>query len=130
MPLEILLPMVVFGIAGIAVLLHLLGLTGKRTFHTQDQARASWMSEFPQLPAKSIKISENHQYALIDTAKGLGLLWPMGADCTARLLTGAEVSMAKRHLIIRLPDYTAPIIRLNLTAKEAAQWVKQIKDHA
>ena len=42
MPLSILLPMVILGIAGIAVLLHVLGLSRRATLSDAAAARAAW----------------------------------------------------------------------------------------
>jgi nitrate reductase gamma subunit len=43
MPLEILLMLVVGGITGIALLTHGLGLSKRRAFHDEAEARAAWL---------------------------------------------------------------------------------------
>lgn len=127
MPLNILLPMVIVGIAGIAVLLHLLGLSRRARLDTAASARAAWLREFPDdLPVR-VTLCENRNAALIGLADGLGVVWPMGADTTARHLTGAQVKQAADGLLITLPDYTAPRIHLRLGADEAADWLQQTR---
>lgn len=122
MPLNILLPMVIVGIAGIAVLLHLLGLSRPASFDTETRARAAWLREFPDDVPVRITLCEDHSAALIGLADGFGVVWPMGADTTARHLTGAQIISAKDGIHITLPDYTAPRIHLRLRAEEAAYW--------
>lgn len=122
MPLSILLPMVVLGIAGIAVLLHVLGLSRRATLADTAAARAAWMREFPEDTPIRVILCHDHSAALIETAEGRGVVWPMGADTTARYLSGARVRQRKTGLTLDLPDYTAPRIRLTLSPDEAANW--------
>ena len=121
MPLSILLPMVVTGIAGIVVLLHLLGLSRTATLTDEAAAERAWLREF---------LCQNRTAALIETAQGRGLVWPMGADTTARYLRGARITRTATGLCITLPDYTAPRIRLHLAAQEADQWPAYLKEPA
>lgn len=127
MPLSILIPMVVLGIAGIALLLHLLGLTAPARFDDDDSAARAWLREFPEDPPTRIVLSHDHRAALIETAKGRGVVWPMGADTTARYLDGAQISQTNKGLRIDLPDYTAPHIHLSLDPDEARQWPALLK---
>jgi len=130
MPLHILLILVIGGIAAIAVLLHLLGLSARKTFADADAARTAWLDEFPDVPATRVTLCKNHHAALIDTAKGPGVVWPMGADSTARFLTGAQINRSDQGLDIRLPDFTAPRIRLSLDPDEAESWHSQLEHTA
>lgn len=122
MPLSILLPMVIFGIAGIALLLHLLGLSRPAVLGSVAEARAAWLREFPEDRPTRILLSHDNHAALIDTPQGHGIVWPMGADTTARYLTGAGITRTGTGLRIDLPDYTAPHILLRLDAEELNQW--------
>ncbi len=122
MPLSILLPMVVLGIAGIAVLLHVLGLSRRATLSDAAAARAAWLREFPEDSPIRVILCHDHSAALIETARGRGVVWPMGADTTARYLNGARIRQRKTGLTLDLPDYTAPRIRLTLAPDEAANW--------
>lgn len=123
MPLHILGILVIGGIAGIAVLLHLLGLSRAKTFADADSARTAWADEFADIPATAVILCRTGQAALIDTAQGPGIVWPMGADSTARFLTGARITRTRRGLTLRLPDFAAPRIRLTLDPDEADRWL-------
>lgn len=122
MPLGILVPLVIAGIAGIAVLLHILGLSRPATLASEGAARTAWLDEFPDDPALRIVLSHDYTAALIETGDGHGIVWPMGADTTARYLTGARIERTAKGLRIDLPDYTAPRIRLHLDPDEAELW--------
>ncbi|MDQ2094730.1 hypothetical protein [Rhodalgimonas zhirmunskyi] len=122
MPLEILGPMVLLGIVGIGVLLHLMGLSAPHHFACPDDARAAWDNAFPQHPARRATLCADNTAALIDTDAGPGLVWPMGADVAARLLAGAQIEAHGETLSIRLPDFTAPRIRLPLPQEDRATW--------
>lgn len=122
MPLSLLLPMVILGIAGIALLLHVLGLSRPALLANKAAARAAWLREFPDDAPSRITLSHDNHAALIETARGHGVVWPMGADTAARYLTGAQITRTEAGLNISLPDYTAPRIRLQLGADELESW--------
>lgn len=63
MPLSILLPLVIFGIAGTAVLLHFLGLSQPARLDVEDGARAAWLREFPEEEPTRITLCQNHNAA-------------------------------------------------------------------
>jgi len=130
MPLSILLPMVVLGIAGIAVLLHLLGLSRRAVLADEAAARAAWLREFPADAPIHVTLCHDRSAALIETGQGPGVVWPMGADTTARYLTGARARRTKTGLRLDLPDYTAPRVHLTLDAGEAARWQDALKETA
>jgi hypothetical protein len=130
MPLSILLPMVVLGIAGIAVLLHLLGLSHRAVLADAAAARAAWLREYPGDAPVHVTLCQDHSAALIETGRGRGVVWPMGADTTARYLDGARAHRTKIGLRLDLPDYTAPRIHLSLDPDEAAAWQDALKETA
>ena len=122
MPLHFLLPLVVLGIVGIAVLLHLMGWSKAATLADEAAAETAWLEEFPDDPPTRVVLSHDHHAALVVTEKGHGVVWPMGVDTTARYLTDARISCTAKGLRIDLPDYTAPRIHLTLDDSEASQW--------
>ena len=130
MPLSILLPMVTLGIAAIAVLLHLLGLSRRATLPDVAAARAAWLREFPTDAPIHVTLCDNRSAALIATETGRGVVWPMGADTTARYLTGARLTATSSGLRLDLPDYTAPCIHIALDPDEAAAWQDTLKETA
>ena len=130
MPLHILIALVVGGIAGIAALTWAFGLSGFRRLETEAEARVAWEREFPDIPVQSVTLGKAGAAALVTTPKGPGIVWSMGADTTARFLLGARIDRSRRGLTIRLPDYTAPTIRLTLDDSEAEAWASAIGEHA
>ena len=122
MPLSILVPLVTVGILGIALLLHLLGLSRPVALSDESAARDAWLSEFPDDVPLRVLLSRNRMAALVETPKGRGVVWPMGADTTARYLTGARITRRTEGLRISLPDYTAPRIDLELDEAETGVW--------
>ena len=122
MPLEILGPMVVLGIAGIALLLYRLGLAEPFQL-TGEHSRTAWLREVPDDVPTQILIAKTRQNALLRLASGqLGLVSVMGADTTARYLTDATWQHTDTALTLRLPDFAAPQFTIPLEPQEQAQW--------
>ena len=126
MPLHILLPLVLLGIAGIAGLLHLLGYSRPAEIRDAAQACALWDHHCPGEAALSATVAGTGRAALVETERGAGLVWSFGADSTARRLDGAEVHSTGDGLIVRLHDFTAPAVHLRLTPSETDLWLKAI----
>lgn len=128
MPLHILLILVIGGIAGIALALHLLGLSKSDPF-TENSARAAWLRHRPGDSVQRVDVTQDGQAARITTQSGRGIVWHMGADTCARLLTGdATTHVGRTYTTVRLRDYTAPKIRLQLTAQEQDDWANWMTD--
>ncbi|MBU2983581.1 hypothetical protein KO498_17370 [Lentibacter algarum] len=129
MPLEILGPMVVLGIGGIALLMHFVGLS-KPFQLTGEHSRTAWVREVPDDVPTQILIANNQENALLKLASGkLGLVHVMGADTTARYLTGATWHSSNSALTIHLPDFGAPKFTIPLSPQEQANWTA-LKDAA
>lgn len=128
MPLPVLLLLVVGGIAGIAVLLHILGLSAPRRFISEADAKQAWLREFPLTKIRQVTLAQNASAAIIETSDGVGVVWPMGADSTARMVSGSQIRTTKSGLDVRLGDFTAPALRLDLPQDEAAKWHATLKD--
>ena len=123
MPLEILGPLVVLGILGIAALLHLSGHSAVAPL-TQARALSDWTGHYPDTQVRSAELSKDAQAALIQSDQGPGLIWTLGADTTARLFTSPpELSNTHTGLIVRTNDFTAPKLRVVLDDDAArARW--------
>ncbi len=126
MPLEILGPMVVFGIAGIALALHLLGLTSPLRLTSEEAARAAWLREFPDDEITSISLASSGRAALVQlSTSALGLVHTMGADTMAHPLSGAIWHETAQGVRLTLPDFAAPRFDIALTPEERAHWLNE-----
>ena len=121
MPLEILLILVVGGIAGIAALTWLAGLAAPRQLSDED-VRAQWARHYPDQPAQSVWITHDQRAALVMTDTGPGLLWVMGADTTARPLVDFDLIDTAEGFTVKFHDYTAPKVHLHLDDDERVVW--------
>ncbi len=121
MPLNILLLLVVVGIAAIAALLHLLGKSNRPVL-TPDRARDAWLRHYPEDTVTDVHVAQAGYAALIDTSAGEGLVWTMGVDTVARRLQDVRIDDKDTHLRVRFPDFAAPQVRLALTAEEKPLW--------
>lgn len=128
MPLSILLPMVIVGIAGITLLLHLLNLSRPLHFPDEAAARAAWLREFPDVPVDRVILCKTCLAALIETNSGPGVVWAMGADSTARFLTGARATARPNGVMLSLPDFTAPQIFIAMGPDEKDVWLSRLAD--
>lgn len=122
MPLEVLLIFVVAGIAGIALLLHLLGLSRGAVFIDEDAARAAWLREFPDAIPDRIALSSDRRAALLCTHGGTGVAWCMGADTVARPLAGADLRATEAGLRILFHDPALAPLTISLSAPDRAAW--------
>ncbi len=122
MPLEILLIFVVAGIAGIALLLHFLGLSRGAVFADEDAARAAWLREFPYETPGRITLSSDRRAALLCTHGGTGVAWCLGADTVARPLVGADLRATEAGLRILFHDPALAPLTIALSAPDRAVW--------
>ncbi len=130
MPLTVLLPLVVFGIAGIAILLHILGYSRGLRFETEDDARTAWFRQFPDDTVNRVDLGATGNCAIVETSRGAGLVWAMGADSTCRILDGGQADVTQTGLVLRFPDFNAPRVRLALPQPQAQDWADRINKDA
>lgn len=118
MPLTILLPLVVLGIAGIGLLLHLTGQSRVFEIADEDIARREWLRHWPDDTVRTVHVLAGA--ALIETETGLGLLRPFGADTVAHRVTGMHE--ARGGLRIEFSDFAAPPASLAVT--DPSRWLE------
>ncbi|GAB5437953.1 hypothetical protein [Falsiruegeria mediterranea] len=126
MPLDILLILVVVGIASIAVMLHLSGRS-KRAYLTPDSVRVAWVRHFPDDQVTGVIAAKDGHAALVSTAAGMGLIWSFGADTVARHLSQVELDDTARGLCFKFHDFTAPSVRVALAPEERQLWRNTIQ---
>ena len=134
MPLPILLVLVVGGIAGIAMALHMLGLSRALVLDA-SRARAAWLNHYPDdtfysADAGEILITHSGDRAIVLSDQGPGIVWVMGADTVARRLDGASWSETRCGAICRLPDPGAPRVAVTLSEPgERDQWLAYLRKY-
>ena len=129
MPLQIILPIVVFGIAGIVWLVHSSGWTVHRRIHDLADAQALWQADFPDEGLSKLRCDDENRVALVWLLDGrMGLIWSFGDDVVARHLDRPPVVQATSSgLALGLNDYTAP--RVDVTLADHAtrtEWAKTL----
>ena len=122
MTLGLLVLLVIAGIGGIAVLLHLTGHSRPFEIDSEATARREWQRHCPDDDVRAVLIGANRRAALVETARGRGLLWSFGADTTAQQIDRVEVTDRPDGLILRIGSFTAPAVRLRLSPEERALW--------
>ncbi|WP_146345880.1 hypothetical protein [Falsiphaeobacter marinintestinus] len=121
MPLELLLALVVIGIAGIALLLHLMGRSDQ-TYLTTEDARAQWHRHFPDDDIIDVTLTQDAHAAVVRTREGTGLLWSFGADTVGRHLIDFDMIETEHGLQVMFHDYASPKVTLHLTEFERAHF--------
>ncbi|MDA7966125.1 hypothetical protein [Ruegeria sp.] len=121
MPLEILLVLVVGGIGGIALLLHLSGRS-QQVALTPDSAREQWERHFPDDDIIDVTISHDGHAALVRTGTGNGLLWSFGADTVARHLLDYDLLDHPEGFEILFHEFSAPRALIHLDEFERRHW--------
>jgi hypothetical protein len=120
--LPLLLGLVIGGIAGIAVLLHVLGYSRRATLDDAETARAVWDDAYPATPARSAWLTADRTAAVVQTAQGPGIVWAMGSDFAARALLPGHYAVLSDAggITIKTHDLTAPKITLSLDQADRA----------
>ena len=122
MSLTTLIILVVTGIGGIALILHLIGLSKQRVFDGPEDATDRWLREFPSDDVVGVTVSHRGTAALIQTRRGIGLVWAMGADTAARRLDHYDVEEDGTGIRVTFHDFTAPQVHIALDYAERQHW--------
>ena len=125
MPLEILLVLVVGGVAAIGLTLHVLGFSRARPFDA-DTAERQWRRHFPEAGPVTVLLAQSGRAALVEDAQGRGVLWQFGADTVARRLPCRKVEDHTEGLRFFFADFTAPVVLLKLTPEERRTWKEEL----
>lgn len=122
MPLHILIVLVVGGIAGIALLTWMFGLSRPLRFEDADAARAAWLRDWPEDDVTGVHLAPDGTAALIEAKNGPGVVFAMGADSAAHRLAGAEIRETPGGLRILFHDFAAPRLDVALDPAARARW--------
>ncbi|SDX14598.1 hypothetical protein SAMN05444358_103156 [Ruegeria halocynthiae] len=121
MPLEILLVLVVGGIAGVTLLLH---LTGRSRLHelTPKTAQDQWLRHFPNDSIIDVTVATDGHAALVRIETGAGLLWSFGADTVARHLLDFDRIDHPQGFEVQFHDFSTPRVVIHLDETERRHW--------
>lgn len=125
MPLEIMVGLVVCGIAGIALALHLTGHS-RGVVLTHETARQGWLRQFPDNAPTAVRLSSDARAALVECGDGAGVVWAFGADTVAKPLASATLTGAPPDMRLRFPDFGVPNVSLRLAPDEVTFWQERI----
>ncbi|RFU11896.1 hypothetical protein DZD18_15155 [Rhodobacteraceae bacterium W635] len=128
MPLHILIGLVVVGIVGIAVLTWAFGLSTPLRFADEAQARAAWLRHWPEDRVAAVHIAPDGAAALIETDRGAGVVFAMGADSTGHRLDGAEIRETPTGLRIHFHDFATPRLDVTLPPGARARWRETLSE--
>ena len=124
MALELLLALVLGGISGIAVLLHLTGRSRQAVLGVET-ARTAWLRHFPEDSVLRVLPADGGQAALVLTSGGPGLLWAFGADTVGWLkyfLVGTVFLMGLAIINAALPQASILALVIALAGPWAMGW--------
>ena len=131
MPLELLGPLVVFGIAGLVWLVHLMGWTRSPQYADFAAAARTFSADFPAARVEDGALADDRRAALFATGEGVGFAGWLGDGPLTRHFRRGEVAGAAERgdrLSIETVDFGAPAFALRLSdAAERAKWRTRIE---
>lgn len=136
MPLEILAPLVVFGVALAVVIVHFTGGSKGRTLASPEEAVDCFHTDYPDLDASKALLATDGKAALIrpkapSPAFVAGLVMVMGNRFISRALARHDIAAVENApdncLKLRLSDFTIGTVQLHFKnardAKTAIGWL-------
>ncbi|KPA21580.1 hypothetical protein shim_22870 [Shimia sp. SK013] len=127
MTLPVLLALVVGGIAGIAAILHLMGLTTPYRFSNGHDAISAWEREVPERPATGFHLSSDSRASLVTFEGGVGIVWSFGGDTVARLLGDTPPQKTQNGLRFDFPDFGSSALKVRLKETDLDIWMKALE---
>ena len=130
MPLPILGALVVLGIGGLVLLIHLLGWSKRPQYVDEAAAAAALITDYPHAKIQQMRLADDRRAALFLLSTGVGFAAPFGEGRLTRVLNAEDirrVDEGRDGLTIRLTDYTAPKLEVMIADAEARQvWAKRL----
>ncbi|RIK86898.1 MAG: hypothetical protein DCC69_06290 [Hyphomicrobiales bacterium] len=113
MSLTLLVVMVVVGVAGVVVAVHLTGGSVRARLADADAARSRFAVDFPDLDIARVHLTADGDAAFLALGDGrVGIVKAVGDRFLTRAVAGADLSGAPRAtdstLVLRLRDFTWP----------------------
>lgn len=124
MPLTLLGPMVLIGLALIALALWGLGFT-KTTQLTPEAVRAEFLADQGTLP-DSVVLTNDRRAALARVGQENFVVWAFGADIAIHSLKGAARRDTRNGILIVFHDFATPRTAISLTQDERDTWERAL----
>lgn len=126
MPLPILGALVVLGIGGLVLLVHMLGGSKKRLYEDEAAAAADLKQDYPQAQIRQTMLADDRKSALFTLSDGVGFAARFGQGRLTRVLHANDLKRVEEGpdgLTIHLADYTAPRLLVRISSAQArAVW--------
>lgn len=125
MPLTLLLPLVVGGIIGIVLLVHVTRDRRPARLPDRDTLERLWRETAPDQRASIILAKDGCSALVSDDGEALGLFWLVGGDPVVRTLSPGSlraVIPTDTGLTLHLASFDAPTVRLALSTRERDRW--------
>lgn len=115
MPLEILGALVVFGIGGVVLLIHLLRMSRPTAFGDDAEARRVFAADYPEPVIRALILAEDGRAVVLETDHGPGLLTAFGNGRFTRLFSRGDIRRVDDRggrLRVILDDFGAPSLTI------------------
>ena len=125
MPLGLLALLVVFGIGGIVLLVHLTGGSASARLADDAAVHSAWAEDWPEEPVFDVERNAAGTAALVRTTDAEGLIWTFGADTVSRKLEPGAIRALRPvedALEVRFAAFDCPAVTLPLTRAELPDW--------
>lgn len=121
MPLMVLVPLVVLGIGGIVLILHLLGWSRRFELASDAVVTREWLRHYPEDRIDTILCRAEAGVALVRTKAGAGVLRAFGADTVAHRV--AAMQSVPDGIAIDFGEFAAPRLVVKLPEAEKRLWL-------
>lgn len=122
MPLWLLASIVALGLGAVWLAMRAMRFDREMRLRDATHAGAEWMADNPGSEPDEVLVAQGGRAALVRAGGRWGLLWVMGQDTASHALDAARTAAHRRGLEVRLGDFAAPRVVLDLTEAEQAQW--------
>lgn len=113
MPLPVLGALVVFGIGGVVLLVHLLRMSRRTVFDDEAAVRACFDHDYPDRRISEVALADDRRAALVLTDAGPGAVTSLGDGAVTRLFSPGDVRKVEEResgLRLALADFGAPTL--------------------
>lgn len=113
MSLALLAVMVVFGVSGVVLLVHLTGGSKPALLADEAAAQARFATDYPDIPVRSVHLTAAREAAFLALGDGrVGIVKAVGGKFLTRVVSARDLAGAPRTngttILLRIRDFTWP----------------------